>query len=149
MKGISIGFFDKNTEYINKIHREINKNKLGSKGKEVAQGMIILLKAVCDPVNIFLVTLFLVESRILVGIPVLFLPITLVSLARCIDPAAKPDSLSRFMVFLSTCFAVCILPFLAISYMPQELRADGDFNVTVYVLVMVLIVNTYRATSKK
>lgn len=149
MKGISIGFFDKNTAYINRIHREVNKNKPGSKGKELAQGLIILLKAVCDPVNIFLVTLVLVENRILVGIPILFLPITLVSLARCIDPAAKPDSLSRFMVFLSTCFAWITLPFLAMSYMPLEFRTNDDLSIMMLMLVLVLIANTYRTTTKK
>ena len=148
MEGILIEFFERNTKYINRIQNEIETNNAVFKEKMLPLALIVVLKAICDPINIVLAMIFVINSSIFVAIPLLLLPITLVSLARTLDPTARQDSISRFLVFSAAFCAYCALPFLAVSLMPEG-QTNDNMGFIIFMLVLVMLINTYRVTTRK
>ena|GEM_PF-6421654 len=148
MQSIRIEFFERNTEYLNRIQNEIKTNNAVFKEKMIPLALIIILKAICDPINILIALVFLITSSILVAIPLLLLPIMLVYLARSLDPIARQDSFSRFLVLLATFFSYAALPFLLVSIMPENQSTD-TLGFIMFMLALVMVLNTYRITTKK
>lgn len=150
MQEFRIRFFEDTRSYLDKIHKEIIEDKRFSDNPNdmtiFTELFLIGLKALCEPMMIILVCILLVEQGLGAYFSISILPLLLVSLARELDPSAKPDTFPRFLVVLAMFLAAFSLPMVLILSLPFiiEQKINSSLAALILMAAVVWLFISYR-----